>query len=326
MEHRVAPNSRLDTDIAAAAVNAAHTPGSSVVVRHEFDVMGTTAHVVLVAGTSEMMDELVDIARFLHNRWSRFIESSDISRLNLAEGQPVDVDPVTVALVMEMMSARTLTDGAYDPTILPRLVAEGYDRSRADPQLITRLPASARWPIDPAGISVSGTTVTLPVGMTLDPGGIGKGFAADVLVARARELGAAGSMVEIGGDLRVDGSSPDGTAWHIGIEDPLDPSKTIRVVNLVDGAVATSSTLTRTWEVDGQSRHHLIDSASGSVFESPVVSVSVIAISAAIAEVIAKCGFGREGFTDWVPTLGAAALVVYADGSTTESSNWKDYS
>lgn len=319
-------SSNWASNIAADALRAAHTPGGSVVVVREFAVMGTVAHIVLVAGTEAMLDELVDSTRFLNDRWSRFLATSDISRLNNAEGEPTEVDPVTVALVMEMLAARRLTDGSYDPTILPRLLAEGYDRSHVDPSLVTTLPASARWPVDTAGTTVSGNSVTLPLGMTLDPGGIGKGFAADILATRALELGALGALVEIGGDLRIAGTSPDGENWHIGIDDPLNPGHDRTRVNLVDGAVATSSTLTRTWEFDGSERHHLIDTESGLPFESDVVSVSVIAVSAAIAEVVAKCGFLRTDFLEWAPSVGTAALVIHRDGSETSTDNWKDYS
>ena len=318
-------DNELNSSIAAAAVRAAHNPGTSVVIEREFAVMGTVAHLVLVAGTESMADAVVDSARYLDSLWSRFRADSDISRLNNAEGASTEVDPLTVSLVMEMLAARTLTEGAYDPTILPRLVAEGYDRSRIDPTLITTLPPSARWPVDTAGTTVEGNTVSLPVGMTLDPGGIGKGFAADLLVERGMAEGALGMLVELGGDLRIAGQSPDGTTWHIGIDNPLDPGNNCAVVNLVDGAVATSSTLTRTWDHEGAQKHHLIDPITGKPLESPIVSVSVIAVSAAIAEVVAKCGFARTDFLDWAPTLGTAALVVFADGSFKESENWKDY-
>lgn len=318
-------NSSWASNIAADALRAAHTPGGSVVVVREFAVMGTTAHLVLVAGTESMLDDLVEVAQFLHERWSRFIETSDISRLNNAEGEPTEVDPVTVALVMEMLAARRLTDGSYDPTILPRLVAEGYAKSRVDSTLTTSLPVSARWPVDTSGTTIAGNTVTMPLGMTLDPGGIGKGFAADVLATRALELGALGALVEIGGDLRIVGSAPDGELWRIGIDDPHNPGSHCARVNLLDGAVATSSTLIRTWELDGSTRHHLIDPLTGLSLNSDVVSVTVVAVSAAIAEVVAKCGFLRADFLDWVPGLGAAALVVHRDGSMSQSDNWKDY-
>lgn len=315
----------LGSSIAASAVRAAHDPGNSVVVEREFRVMGTVAHIVIVAGTEKMADDVEESARFLDHLWSRFLADSDISRLNNAEGSTTEVDPLTVSLVMEMLAARTLTDGAYDPTILPRLIAAGYDRSRVDPSRVTTLPESARWPVDTAGTTVEGNTITLPRGMTLDPGGIGKGFAADLLVERGIQEGALGMLVELGGDLRIAGQSPDGTTWHIGIDDPLNPGTNRTVVNLIDGAVATSSTLTRTWEHEGTQQHHLIDPVTGQPLESPIVSVSVIAVSAAIAEVVAKCGFGRADFLDWAPTLGTAAFIVLADGTQRQSDNWKDY-
>lgn len=288
--------------------------------------MGTTANILLVAGTDSMLDDMVESARFMHDRWTRFGATSDISRLNNAEGEATEVDPITVNLVMEMLAARRLTDGLYDPTILPRLVKEGYDRSRVNPDKVTILPDSARWPVDTSGTTISGNTVSLPLGMTLDPGGIGKGFAADLLAHRALEFGALGALVEIGGDVRINGTAPDGALWRIGIEDPFEQGAHCARVNLVDGAVATSSSLIRTWERDGVTRNHLIDPMTGDSMDSEIVSVSVIAVSASIAEVVAKCGFQRPDFLDWVGTIGCAALLVLRDGTLHESPNWKDYS
>jgi thiamine biosynthesis lipoprotein len=94
----------------------------------------------------------------------------------------------------------------------------------------------------------------------------------------------------------------------------------------LDGAVATSSTLKRVWENEGRSVNHLIDVHTGEAMTTNVVTVSVIAVSAGIAEVITKAGFTRRDFLRWVPSLGAAAFVVYRDGTTAQSANWKDYS
>ncbi len=324
MGHPVAQSS--DDSIAADAIRAAHGNEARPTVSREFDVMGTVANISVVGGTDEMAAELERTARLLESLWSRFIEDSDISRLNNAEGEPTPVNPQTVKLVTEMLAAKTLTDGDYDPTILPKLMAEGYAASRVNPTNVTTLPASARWPVDTSTTTIVGNVCTLPVGMTLDPGGIGKGLAADVLAALAMERGAIGVLVEMGGDVRITGTPPDGDQWRIGIEDPFVEGRTIARVNLVDGAVATSSTLKRTWEKDGRAANHIIDVRTGSSMDSTVVTVSVIATSAAIAEVLAKSGFTRSDFLRWIPTLGAAALVTYKDGTTAQSSNWQDYS
>ena len=62
--------------------------------------------------------------------------------------------------------------------------------------------------------------VRLPPGTGFDPGGIGKGLAADLLVAEALRAGVAGVCVDIGGDLRVEGRAPNGGSWTIAVEHP----------------------------------------------------------------------------------------------------------
>ena len=314
------------TSIASSAIRAAQGDGGAPTVTRQFAVMGTIANLVVVGGTTDMLDELERTAFHLQSLWSRFLDDSDITRLNNAEGKPVTVNPLTAKLVTEMLAARTVTDGEYDPTILPKLVAEGYAASRVDSSHVTSLPASARWPIDPTGTVIDGNVVTLPIGVTLDSGGIGKGIAADIMMTMALERGALGALVEMGGDVRIGGTPPDGTHWRIGIEDPYVEERSIARVNLLDGAVATSSTLKRVWEKDGKSVNHLIDVHTGEPMMTDVVTVSVIAVSAGIAEVITKAGFTRRDFLLWVPNLGAAAFVVYRDGTTAQSANWKDYS
>jgi thiamine biosynthesis lipoprotein len=287
--------------------------------------MGTVANLVLVGGTEEMLDELVRTADFLQSLWSRFLPDSDITRLNNAEGVAVAVNPLTAKLVSEMLAARTLTDGEYDPTILPKLLAEGYAASRVNPSNVTVRPASARWPIETTGTTIQENIVTLPIGVTLDSGGIGKGIAADVLATMALEQGALGILAEIGGDIRIAGTPPDGSHWRIDIEDPFVESRSIARVNLIDGAVATSSTLKRTWDIDGRTANHIIDAHTGLSRTSDVVTVSVVAVSSGIAEVITKAGFTRRDFLTWAPTLGAAAFLVYRDGTTAQTANWRDY-
>lgn len=322
----MARNNDLHSSIASDAIRAAQGNAGAPTVSRQFATMGTVSNLLIVGGTDDMLDDLVRTAGHLESLWSRFIADSDISRLNNAEGEPTVVNPLTAKLVAEMLAARTLTDGEYDPTILPKLIAEGYAASRVNANNVTTLPASARWPVDPTGTAIADNVVTLPIGVTLDSGGIGKGLAADILTSMALERGALGALVEMGGDVRIAGTPPDGSHWRLGIEDPFVEERSIAKVNLLDGAIATSSTLKRSWDKDGKIANHLINVHTGESMTTNVVTVSVIAVSASIAEVITKAGFTRRDFLTWVPTLGAAAFVVYRDGTTAQSANWKDYS
>ncbi len=93
-------------------------------------LMGTEAHVIVVGDDAAHLAD-VAIARLqrLEARWSRFLPDSEISRLNNSPGVPVLVTPETFRLIDHALAAWQLTDGAFDPTILADLRAEGYDRS-----------------------------------------------------------------------------------------------------------------------------------------------------------------------------------------------------
>ena len=97
-----------------------------------FAAMGSHAH-VLVVGAPDLLAQAVERVADLERRWSRFVPTSDISRMNAAEGETVAVSPETYLLVSRAVEAWRLTDGLFDPTVLPALAAAGYDRSFSDP-------------------------------------------------------------------------------------------------------------------------------------------------------------------------------------------------
>jgi thiamine biosynthesis lipoprotein len=192
----------------------------------------------------------------------------------------------TALLVERSIEAWRLTGGGFDPTVLGAMLRAGYDVSFE--QISADKPVSgSSLLVGCTDIVVDGCTVRLPVDTGFDPGGIGKGLAADLVIGETLAAGAAGACVNLGGDLRVAGSNPQGEAWTIAIEHP-SITEPIALVGLHAGAVATSTTLRRRWNVDGQTRHHLIDPATGEPSDSDLELTTVIAGEAWIAEVLAK--------------------------------------
>ena len=141
---------------------------------------------------------MIRIAR-LEACWSPFLPDSDVSRLNRADGAPIAVRPATVTLLQAMAEATVVTGGAYDPTV------PGHRRRRARR-------GSTPSPIDPDGA----WSCSRPPGSASIPGGIGKGLAADLVVADTMAAGAAAVAVIIGGDGRV---SSDDRAQSLGDRD-----------------------------------------------------------------------------------------------------------
>jgi thiamine biosynthesis lipoprotein len=289
--------------------------------------MGGRVTFTLVGGPSGLLDELASELDRLESLWSRFLPDSELSRLNAADGEPLAVDPATVTLIHAMQAGYLETAGAFDPTMLPVLVAEGYAGSFEHPGRVTTLAKSVRTGGDLAAIEIVGTTVRLPHGMTLDPGGIGKGYAADLLAERALEAGAAGAMIEVGGDLVALGEGPlDGT-WSVGVEHPDDSSQHVEIVRISSGAVATSGTRRRSWTASGETRHHLLDPRTLLPARTGLASATVIAGTGARAEVLTKVAFAppEQGFLAWLPSRNAAGLVITTAAEIRRSDNWSDY-
>ncbi len=245
--------------------------------------MGSTAHVTVAGGrrAEALADEAVRRIADLEQRWSRFVASSEVSELNRRAGEPVEVSAETALLVERARAAWDLSGGAFDPTVLGAVVRAGYDRTFAD---VAASPRAGWSPltVGAADICVRGRVVRLPAGTGFDPGGIGKGLAADMVCAGALDAGAERVCVNLGGDVRVAGGG-----WTIGVDHPGSPEP-IALLGVADGAVATSTTLLRRWEVDGAERHHLIDPRTGRPSDSDLTLATVVAGEAWMAEVLAK--------------------------------------
>jgi thiamine biosynthesis lipoprotein len=216
---------------------------------------------------------------------SRFDPASDLSRLNAAGGEWTAVDRRLVEALRLAKRAREDTGGRFDPTVLPALVAAGYDRSFE--QLAER-PArrASGWragaPIEldePAG------KARLHPGTAVDLGGIGKGYAASRALAVMREAWPMlpGGLVDLGGDLALWGETPEGGLWRIAVADPRRPGTNAGVLLLSWGGVATSGRDVRRFG-PGRSLHHLIDPATGEPARPGPLAVTVVAPGAAEAE------------------------------------------
>ena len=168
--------------------------------------------------------------------------------------------------------------------------------------------------------------VTLPADARFDPGGIGKGLAADLVADELRSFGAAGVCVNVGGDLRVAGAAPGaGDAWVIALRDAPDDEPVAHVA-VADGGVATTSRSRRRWTTaDGIERHHVIDPATGRSAVTPVLHATAIAADAWRAEVLSTVAFlDRVEGIEFAERLGATAMVVTAAGMVV-GAHWSRY-
>lgn len=279
-----------------------------------WEAMGTGCEVVVVGGVGGDTAAARERVRDLEARWSRFRPDSELCRVNAGAGRPVRVSPETITVIAAAVTAWHSTAGRFDPTVLDALERVGYDRPFGcglDGELtITgpppEVPGCGRIALDPAA-----GTVTVPPGTRLDLGGIAKGHAADLVAAELVARGAAGALVNLGGDLRATGSPPTPSGWTVGIEAVPRASVVVR-----DGGLATSSTCRRRWTRAGEAQHHVIDPAARVPASTSVATVTVFAASAARAEVLATAALiAGDDAIALLAAYGASGVIVGTDAA-----------
>jgi thiamine biosynthesis lipoprotein len=295
---------------------------------HRFRAMGADCHLAVVGGPPDAARATIARIAQLERRWSRFLADSEVSELNRRAGTPVQVSADTALLLQRSIEAWWLTGGSFDPTVLGAMVRAGYDRT------FTEVAESPRSGASILGLGCTdividvgddGWSAMLPAGSGFDPGGIGKGLAADLVLAELLDAGVDGACVNLGGDLRVAGTGPAGHTWTVAIDQPGETTP-LALVGLCSGAVATSTTLLRRWEVEGRPANHVIDPVTGLPTESDVALVSVIAGEAWIAEVLATACLLR-GTSRVFDLLDASchAIAVDLDGVRHSTDGFADF-
>lgn len=281
-------------------------------------VMGSDYHVLTVGGPPYLPALARGRLAALEARWSRFQPTSELSQVSATDGQWLTASSDTFQLIDVMVAAWERTGGRCDASVLPGLVAAGYDRDlgalptdRAAATLVD--PPAAAPGLGGVELDRGRSSVRLPRGVQVDPGAIGKGFAADLVAQELLEAGAHGALVNVGGDLVAVGEPVDSDAWTVELQ--LADGAAVRWT-LTDGAVATSSSRRRRWRVDGRHRHHLIDPATARPISDPPATVSTVtgegwwAEAAATAIAVGGTAWAHR----WAPTNAVTGLIEEADG------------
>lgn len=297
---------------------------------HRFRAMNTAVAAWLWTDSPLAGVRLDEVERFfaqVEAELSRFRPQSGLSRLNAAAGRgPQPISPVLAEVLAEALEAARVSGGVFDPTVLNALQTAGYDRSfeqietgRASPQRgqSAAAPASG-W--QQVRLDAAKGTAAVPGGQGIDLGGIAKGWTVD---QAARQLGQWGpALVDGGGDIRAAGAP--GEPWPVAVQDPFDETRDLAVVLLTDNAVATSSVGGRRWQRNGQPMHHLIDPRTGQPSRSDLHTVTVLAPTAADAEVTAKVVLllGRHEGQRFAEQRDHSVLCVGHDGQQSTAGHW----
>jgi len=266
--------------------------------------MGSPCELLVETGSEALARRLAAYARDeadrIDRKYSRYRAGSVISALNAARGQRRRVDEETARLIEYGAVLWRMSEGRFDLTSGLLRHAWNFDEGpvRADPAQIPPLMARIGWQC----VTWEAPFLTLPEGMEIDFGGIGKEYAVDRVADFATAHTDAPVLVNFGGDLRCTGAPPASGAWLVGIESPTQAGVAVRRIELATGALATSGDAKRHVTIDGVRYGHIFDARTGWPAPDTPRSVTVAADTCSQAGSYSTLamlrGAGAEAFLD----------------------------
>ena len=270
------------------------------------------AHRVLAAAEAEFMR----IAN-LTNRFGEQLPDptvSEIYRINNSGGNPVRVSQEMIMLIEQAFGVVEQSRGAFDITVGAAMDLWNFGGGGSIPAETALTAALGKVGMDKVTVNREESTVTVPIGFVLDLGAVAKGYATDCAKDVIKAAGIKHALVDAGGNIYAIGTKPDGNPWRIGIRNPRNAAENILILSLSDCAAVTSSDDQRFFIADGNRYHHILDPHTGKPSASGAISVTIVAESSLMADMLSTAGFvlGAEEFAKAFPD---AKSVILLDNS-----------
>lgn len=225
-----------------------------------------------------VFDKAWDTCRTLDKTLSRTVSSSDVSKINNANGGWVTVSDDTLTVIKAGIKYSELADGDFDITI--GTVTDLWDYHSDNPEVPSQdVIDEALRHVNYRNVQISGSQVrVLDPRARIDLGGIAKGYVADRVSAVMQENGVTSGIVNLGGNVVTIGSKPDADGFKIGIEKPYsDRTENIGFVISSDQTIVTSGVYERQFVVDDKIYHHILSTKTGYPVDTTLDAVSLVA-------------------------------------------------
>ena len=225
---------------------------------------------------ADLVDVAADEARRIERKFSRYRRDNVVHEINHAAGRPVAVDEETAQLLDYAATCWEMSEGLFDVTSGALRRVWKFDGGRRVPgrKAVEKCLEHVGW----GRVTWRERTLTLPAGMEIDLGGIGKEYAVDRAAARVAARTQDAFLVNFGGDLFAAGLRRGGRTWAVGIDDPRRTgAAALYRLEIARGGLATSGDARRflTWR--GRRLGHILDPRTGWPVEDAPGSVTVVA-------------------------------------------------
>lgn len=295
-------------------------------------IMNTVITIKLHAGGSEdiikaMFDKLDELDQLMSLEYM----TSDVSQINKKAGlEMVTVSNETLEVIKKSISYSELSEGYFDISFGPLI--EVWDIN-AEQTIVpnSQEVSHALSLISYRDIKIQGNLVGLnDENMSIDLGGIAKGYAADIIADMAVKEGVTSGIVNIGGNILVIGSKTNSKSgkFSIGIQNPFAlRNGYLGIINVENATVVTSGNYERYFEVNGRRYHHILDKDTGYPVDNGVTAVSVVAERSIDADALSTVIYilGIEEGMELIESLqNTECLFITNDNEIVLSSGMKD--
>ncbi|QFI40303.1 FAD:protein FMN transferase ApbE [Moritella marina ATCC 15381] len=284
--------------------------------------MGTTYHMKVVGfplSEQDKQDIQIEIDRRLelvNDQMSTYRPNSELSRFNQSvavTGFEVSTD--TAKVVLEALRLNKLTNGALDVTVGPLVNLWGFGPDNKPEKVPSQEQLDTiKLRIGIQHLAATKTTLSKDIdGLYVDLSSIAKGYGVDVIADYFASLGIENYLVEVGGELRINGVNARGIDWQVAVEKPTSDNQSVQeVIAVGNNAIATSGDYRNYYELNGERFAHTIDPVSGKPIKHKLVSVTVIHTSSMTADALATAlmVMGEKDGLEFAKQQGLAVLMI----------------
>lgn len=290
-------------------------------------IWNTTFHITY-DGEKRLNDSIYEVLADIGKSLNVFDKESLVSRVNNSDSVRIDIYFRKVYEASKIINK--ISYGAFDPTLGPLIDAWGFGKGHKATTDTLRLDSL---------LAITGLEKTHISGDILykeNPSirfnfsAIAKGYACDRIGEMLQRNGVNSFLVEIGGEIRCEGQSPSGTNWKISIDKPILSDSVLHesqcVISVTGAGIATSGNYRNFHESEGHTYGHTISSKTGRPIQTDVISATVVAFDAMMADGLATSmmALGSKKSAALADSIGVATLLVLSNGTTWQNQKFTD--
>jgi len=257
-------------------------------------IMGTNFRITLVhdgeVDKKHIENVSLDAMQSVNQSMSNYLPMSELSQFNkLKSGEPQQLSPDFAQVVRESVAISVMSDGAFDITLAPAIDVWGFGpqgtiTERPSAESLLRLKKITGY----TKLSLDGDQLSKQVdGLEINLSAIAKGYAIDKVAQALTLVGITDFLINIGGELKASGTSPNGQLWKVGIEKPHILGGVEQIAYLDNAAIATSGDYRNYLLIDDQQFSHTINPQTLEPIFHKLALVSVISDNASTADALA---------------------------------------